>query len=86
MKLYTFIPTNYSSAYFVVANSPEDAVANVISFLKGKAEKEIVTHPPHGYHYAPDYREWINATVDNLPETYAIRTKEIGEVIDWCTG
>lgn len=85
MELYTFIPNNYESAFFVVADSPEVALANVISYLKKEAEKEKQTHP-EGYHFVPYYLEWKGASVDNLPDGYSIQTKEIGEVISWSTG
>lgn len=69
--MYYFNPNDYGEQFMVVSNSKEEAFNSVIKHIK-----EEIEISPTNY-----YNDWLESTVDTLPNGYTIDIYNIGDVL-----
>ena len=80
-RIFTFEPNSWGNVWHVLAYSPTQALRCLIMKLQENSDKEDLLE----YRFSHDheiFKDWENATIDNLPSGYHIKETLPFEVIE----
>ncbi len=76
MKVYIFDPNGYGDFYIILSDSADNALISLKTFFNNKVKND----KQFSKYYERYVEKWENATIDNLPIGYCIKTLNAGDV------